>query len=217
MLTVRVASEQATDGDRGVIITLDDITDLVIGPAHRRLGRRRPAHRARDQEPADADPALGRAHPAQIRQGDHHRPRDLRPVHRHDRAAGRRHQAHGRRVLVLRPHAEASARRRGHRRRSSGRCLFLMRVGASRDRASSRTCRIRRSWPGSTGGCVSQAITNIIKNATEAIAAVPDRGARAREDLGQPCGARTTRSSSAWLTTARASRPSTATGCSSPT
>jgi two-component system, NtrC family, nitrogen regulation sensor histidine kinase NtrY len=29
MLTVRVASDQATDGDRGIIITLDDITDLV--------------------------------------------------------------------------------------------------------------------------------------------------------------------------------------------
>ena len=42
-----------------------------LGAAHLRLGRRGAAHRARDQEPADADPALGRAHPAQIRQGHH--------------------------------------------------------------------------------------------------------------------------------------------------
>ena len=33
-----------------------------------RLGRRGASHRPRDQEPADADPALGRAHQAQVRQ-----------------------------------------------------------------------------------------------------------------------------------------------------
>ena len=33
----------------------------AVGAAHRRLGRRGAPHRARDQEPADADPALGRA------------------------------------------------------------------------------------------------------------------------------------------------------------
>ena len=39
---------------------------------------------------------------------DHRGPRRLRPVHRHDHPPGRRHQAHGRRVLVLRPHAEGA-------------------------------------------------------------------------------------------------------------
>ena len=87
-----------------------------LGAAHVRLGRRRAAHRARDQEPADADPAFGRTHPAQVRQGHHHGSRGLRPMHGDDRAPGRRHQADGRRVLVLRPHAEADDRRGGSRR-----------------------------------------------------------------------------------------------------
>ena len=46
---------------KGYVITLDDITDLAVGAAHRRLGRRGAPHRARDQEPADADPAQRRA------------------------------------------------------------------------------------------------------------------------------------------------------------
>ena len=37
-------------------------------------------------------------------------------MHRHHRAPGRRHQAHGRRILALRAHAEAGHRRRGRRR-----------------------------------------------------------------------------------------------------
>ncbi len=41
--------------------------------AHLGLGRRRPPHRARDQESADADPAFRRAHPPQIRQGHYRR------------------------------------------------------------------------------------------------------------------------------------------------
>ena len=79
----------------------------------RRLGRRRAPHRPRDQEPADADPALGRAAPAEIRQADHRRSRDLRPVHRHDHPPGRRHRPDGRRVLVLRADAEAGLRAAG--------------------------------------------------------------------------------------------------------
>ena len=78
-------------------------------PAHLGLGRRRPPHRPRDQEPADADPALRRAPQAQVRQGDHRRPRDLRPVHRHHRPPGRRHRPHGRRVL--RPSPACPSRR----------------------------------------------------------------------------------------------------------
>ena len=49
-----------------------------LGAAHLGLGRRRPPHRPRDQEPADADPALRRAHPPQIRQGPSPRPRTSR-------------------------------------------------------------------------------------------------------------------------------------------
>ena len=50
------------------------------------------------------------------------RPRGLRPVHDDDRAPGRRHQAHGRRVLVLRPHAEADDRAARTSSRPSGTC-----------------------------------------------------------------------------------------------
>ena len=56
---------------KSYVVTVDDITDLVERAALLRLGRRRPPHRPRDQEPADADPAVGRAHPPPLRQGDH--------------------------------------------------------------------------------------------------------------------------------------------------
>ena len=59
-----------------------------FGPAHLGLGRRGPPHRARDQEPADPDPTLGRATEAPLRPRHHRGARSVRPVHRHDRAAG---------------------------------------------------------------------------------------------------------------------------------
>ena len=64
---------------------------------------------------------------------------------------------------------------------------------------------------------ISQALTNIVKNATEAIAAVPaaERGPRPHpRDRG---ARRRATSSSTWSTTASACRRRTATGCSSPT
>ena len=137
---------------------------------------RRIAHEIKN--PADADPALGRAHPPQVRQGDHHRPRGVRSMHGHHRPAGRRHQAHGRRVLVLRPHAEADDRQRGSRRDDP--------AGGLHDADRASRDRVRRSDPADgplvapfDRRLVSQAVTNIVKNATEAIAAVPEIGARA--------------------------------------
>ena len=47
------------------------------GAAHLGLGRHRAPHRARDQEPADADPAFGRAAAPQIRQGRSPRIREV--------------------------------------------------------------------------------------------------------------------------------------------
>src|SRR3712207_7480869 len=58
----------------------------------RSLGRRRPAHRARDQEPPDADPALGREAEAALPEGDPLRSRDLQGLHGHHRPPGRRHR-----------------------------------------------------------------------------------------------------------------------------
>ena len=57
------------------------------------LGRRRPPHRPRDQEPADADTTFGRAHPPQVRQ--ERSPRTARrstSCTDDHRAPGRRHQ-----------------------------------------------------------------------------------------------------------------------------
>ena len=56
------------DGGRtlGYIVTFDDITALLSRPAPGGLGRGGAADRARGQEPADPDPALGRAAGAQI-------------------------------------------------------------------------------------------------------------------------------------------------------
>ena len=76
--------------------------------AHLGLGRCRPPHRARDQEPAHADTTLGRAHPPQVRQGHRRGSRDLRPLHRDHHPPGRRCDAHGGRVLRLRALAQAA-------------------------------------------------------------------------------------------------------------
>ena len=89
---VRVTREQAGRGRRGSVVTFDDITELVSAQRTSAWARRRAPHRPRDQEPADADPTVGRAPAAQIRQGHHRGPRDLRQADRHDRAPGRRHQ-----------------------------------------------------------------------------------------------------------------------------
>ncbi len=93
-----------------------------LGAALDGVGRHRAAHRPRDQKSADADPIVGRTAAPQIRQGHRRRRRRVRAMHRDDRAPGRRHQAHGRRILALRPHAQGRDRRRGRRRhRAPGR------------------------------------------------------------------------------------------------
>ena len=64
-------SPQRDDGRTlGYIVTFDDITALLSRAAPGGLGRGRAADRARGQEPADPDPALGRAAGAQIPAAD---------------------------------------------------------------------------------------------------------------------------------------------------
>jgi hypothetical protein len=55
------------DTGGGWVVVFDDITQPDRRPAHGRLGRGGPAPRARDQEPADAHPAFGRASAVQAR------------------------------------------------------------------------------------------------------------------------------------------------------
>ncbi len=115
-LSVRVTSEQAAEIGSGLRHHHRRCYRAGAGAAHRRLGRYRPAHRARDQEPADADSIVGGTAAPEVRQGDRRGRRRVRAMHRDHRASGRRHQAHGRRVLALCAHAEG-----GHRRRGRGR------------------------------------------------------------------------------------------------
>ena len=122
-LSVRVTSEQAAEADHGYVITLDDITELVS--AQRTSAWADIARRIAHEIKNPLTPIQLSAERLRRKYGkvDHRRPRDVRAMHRHDRASGRRHQAHGRRVLALRPHAEAGDRRRGRRRyRAAGRC-----------------------------------------------------------------------------------------------
>ena len=73
------------------------------------LGRRGAAHRARGEEPADADPAVGRAAPAEVRADGRRGAGGARAVRRRDRPADQRPAPHRRRVLEVRPDAGARA------------------------------------------------------------------------------------------------------------
>ena len=134
-LSVRVSAEQTSQSRDSYIITLDDITELVSAQRTSAWGdvARRIAHEIR--ESADADPAFGRAHPPQIRQGHHRRQGDLRAMHRYHRAPGRRYPADGRRILAFRPDAEARDGGRGCRRyRPPGRVPDARRTSRNRYR-----------------------------------------------------------------------------------
>jgi HAMP domain-containing protein len=75
------------------------------------VGRGRAAPRARDQEPADADPALGRTPADETRRqarAGRRGPAGARDDHH--RQPGRRHEAHGRRLPRLCAHAAGGAR-----------------------------------------------------------------------------------------------------------
>ncbi len=141
-----------------------------LGAAHRRLGRHCAAHRARDQEPADADPALCRASQAQICRRDIHRSGSLRPMHGHHHPAGRRHRTHGRRILLLCAHADAShaARERAGTHRSRRCSCSASRIRRSHSRPAFP--RIRSDLE-CDGRLVAQALTNVLKNAGEAVSA----------------------------------------------
>ena len=69
--SVRVTSEQATEAEHGYVITIDDITELVLAQRTSAWAdiARRIAHEIR--ESAHADSIVGRAATAQIRQVDH--------------------------------------------------------------------------------------------------------------------------------------------------
>ena len=107
VLNVRVTGNPARD-DRASVITLDDISDLVTAQRTAAWAdvARRIAHEIR--ESADADPAFGRAAETALRPSHCGRQGNIRPMHGHHHPAGGRHQTHGRRILILRAHAQGA-------------------------------------------------------------------------------------------------------------
>ncbi len=166
-LSVQVDSEKG-EGEAGFIVTFDDITDLVSAQRTAAWAdvARRIAHEIKN--PLTPDPAFGRASETEIWRRSHQRSRSVPAMHRHDHPPGGRYRADGGRVLVLRAHADAgdAPRKRAGASASGG-------VPAARRLSPDRRSRPVR--PSQTvafecdGRLVSQALTNVLKNATEAI------------------------------------------------
>ena len=121
-INVRVTSEQARGEEKGFVVTLDDITDLVSAQRTSAWAdvARRIAHEIKNPlTPIQLSAERIRRKYGKMITSD-------REVFEQctvdDRPPGRRHQAHGRRVLVLRAHAEADDRPRGHASTPSGTC-----------------------------------------------------------------------------------------------
>ena len=133
--------------------------------AHRRLGRRRPPHRARDQEPADARsssrPSGCSANMPARSSSD---PEVFAAMHRHHHPPGRRHRPHGRRVLLLRAHAGAGDAPRESRRNCCARPCSCS-ASPTRRSPSSVTAPTDPVHFECDGRLVSQALTNVLKNA----------------------------------------------------
>jgi len=114
-------------------------------------------------------------------QGHRRGQRHLRAVHRYHRPPGRRHQANGGRILALCADAEAGDGGRGRcRHRAAGR--VLMKVGHPELDIETEIKQdpLRAQFD---RRLISQALTNIIKNATEAIEQVPRRVGQGRIDV----------------------------------
>ncbi len=161
----------------------------AVGPAQGRLGRRRPPHRPRDQEPADPDPALGRAAQAEISEAKSQTdPGDLHHLHRHHHPPGRRYRPHGRRVLVLRAHAGAGDEAGGPRRdRAPGGVPAAHRdPGDPLRRSRSRTSRSSISCDSRQ---ISQALINLLQERRRIDRDAPVAeagGGRAGDDRADP-------------------------------
>jgi two-component system, NtrC family, nitrogen regulation sensor histidine kinase NtrY len=113
IVTVRVASEHGAAGDHGLVVTLDDITELVT--AQRSSAWADVARRIAHEIKNPLTPIQLSAERLRRKYGKViTRPRSVRAVHRNNHPSGRRHRPHGRRILLLRAHAEAGHRARRH-------------------------------------------------------------------------------------------------------
>ncbi len=144
-LSVRVTTEQSADEHHGYVVTLDDITDLVTAQRTSAWAdiARRIAHEIKNPlTPIQLSAERLKRKYAKVITED---PKRLRAMHRHDRASGRRHQAHGGRVLALCPHAEAGddepRMSRTRRVRSCSCSASAAPTSTSRSKPSRSTCR----------------------------------------------------------------------------
>ena len=139
-LSVRFTSEQSGESAQGYVVTIDDITELVAAQRTSAWAdvARRIAHEIKNPlTPIQLSAERIRRKYGKMIGEDR---AGIRSVHRHHRAAGRRHPAHGRRVLALRAHAQARDRRRRRgRHRAPGRVHDARRQFGNRHR-----CRYRR-------------------------------------------------------------------------
>ena len=136
---------QATGG--GYVVVFDDITQPDPGAARHRLGRGGAPPGARDQEPAHADPALGRAAGDEARRAPAARGRrDAAALDPDHRQPGRGAEGDGGRFPRLRAPAGAGA---GAARpeRAGARGAGAVRELERADRARSSPRRCRRSGP----------------------------------------------------------------------
>ena len=182
-LLVRIAAEHDEPRDQRLCRHLRRHHRAAVGAAQGGLGRHRPPHRARDQEPADADPALGRAAAAQIPEGDQERsPRPSRictdTIIRHVGDIGRMVDEFS--SFARMPAPVLQARESGRDRAPGGVPAAHRRIPRSPSRPASPT------QPGAGSPAmrrlVGQALINIVKNADRI-----DRGAHRRSG-DEPAG-----------------------------
>ncbi len=178
-LLVRIGAEPAAPGGpSGFVVHVRRHHRAAIGAAQGGVGRRGAAHRPRDQEPADPDPAFGRAAQAALHQGDHLRPGNVRAMRRHHRPARRRHRPHGGRVLGLR--ADAAAGDQGRRTSAASRARrWCCSAAPVRRSNGSRSIPERGPVAPCDRRLIGQALTNLLQNAADAVAMRPRGPGRA--------------------------------------
>ena len=167
----------------------------------RGLARSGAAARARDQESADADSAVGRAAAPALHRRAVGRAGAGRRVHDDDRRRGRVAQGAGRRVLAVCAHADAAHGADRSARADRQHADALRRpVHRRHDRPSTsrRRCRSVRLDPEQ----IRRVIINLIDNAIEAMERRGRIVVETQCDTPQSAGPR-----SSWPTTARAFRP----------
>jgi nitrogen fixation/metabolism regulation signal transduction histidine kinase len=139
-----------------------------VGAAQRRLGRGGAPPGARDQEPADADPAVGRAAAAQAGgQARRHRPEPAAAQRGHHRQPGAGDAEAGQRVPRLRPAAGRADEAAGPEPAGAGG------AGAVRARAGQRravgAARARAAAHQGDATQLRQVIHNLVQNALDAV------------------------------------------------